>query len=140
MDGTIAPDANHRQSQRKHILAVSHNPEFLDVVRVLLQGETYNVTTTNYVPRTWAQIAALQPSLLLIGLNPVHPQDGLELLEHLHHEGVTHTIPIVVTSTDHHLLQRIEREKDYFGGDRFMVIALDIDELLEAIRTLIGPA
>ncbi|HEX2348902.1 MAG TPA: hypothetical protein VHI51_10765, partial [Ktedonobacterales bacterium] len=53
-----------RQGQRQHIFAVNHDPEFLDVMRMLLQDERYNVTTTNYVPRTWEQIAALQPSLL----------------------------------------------------------------------------
>lgn len=75
-----------RQGERKHIFAVNHDPEFLDVVRVLLQDESYNVTTTNYVPRTWDQIAALQPSLLLIDISP-RSQAGWELLEQLHVGG-----------------------------------------------------
>jgi CheY-like chemotaxis protein len=140
MDDKHVSDANTLQSQRQHIFAVNHDPEFLDVVRVLLQGETYNVTTTNYVPRTWDQIAALQPSLLLIDLHPVQPQDGLDLLEHLRREGIIHTIPIIVTSTDHRLLERIEQDKDRYGGDRFVVKPLDIEELLKAIDILIGSA
>lgn len=52
MDNTNVSDARRHQNQLQHIFAVNHDPEFLDIVRVLLQGEMYNVTTTNYVPRT----------------------------------------------------------------------------------------
>lgn len=138
-------DASHSktarpQNQRQHIFAVNHDPEFLDVVCVLLQGETYNVTTTNYVPRTWNQIAALRPSLLLIDLSPAQTQDGLDLLEQLHREGVTYLIPIIVTSTDQRILDRVKQEKDRYGGDEFVVKPLDISDLLQTIDTLIGPA
>lgn len=61
-------DLEARQAERWHVFAVNHDPEFMDVVRVLRQEERYNVTTTNYLPRTCQQIAALQPSLLLIDL------------------------------------------------------------------------
>jgi DNA-binding response OmpR family regulator len=108
-------------------------------VRVLLQDEHYNVTTTNYVPRTWDQIAALQPSLLLIDLSP-RSQAGFELLEQLHAEGVTLRIPIIVTSTLPSILKRVEAKHDRYGGDKLVTKPLDLDALLEAIRTLIGPA
>lgn len=133
------PDEEHRQQQRQHIFAVNHDPEFLDFVRMLLQDETYNVTTTNYVPRTWDQIAALQPSLLLIDLSPVSAA-AMELLEHLHQEGVTNRIPIVVTSTVPRILEQVEREPDRFGGARLVAKPFDVDVLLAAIRDLIGPA
>lgn len=128
-----------RQGQRQHIFAVNHDPEFLDVVRVLLQDERYNVTTTNYVPRTWHQIAALQPALLLIDLSP-HSEAAFDLLAHLHAEGVTSRIPIVVTSTQPSLLERVQQEHDRYGGDKLITKPLDIDALLGAIRDLIGPA
>lgn len=134
-------DENHeaRQGERQHIFAVNHDPEFLDVVRVLLQDEHYNVTTTNYVPRTWNQIAALQPNLLLIDLSP-RSQAGWALLEQLHAEGVTNRIPTVVTSTDRGLLERVQSERDRYGGDSVIAKPLDISALMGAIRALIGPA
>jgi DNA-binding NtrC family response regulator len=67
---------------RKDIFFVNGSPDFLDVLRVLLQGEDYNVTTTNFVPRTFEQIAALRPGLLLVDL-VVHRQAGWDLLEQL---------------------------------------------------------
>ena len=53
---------------------------------------------------------------------------------------MTARIPILVTSTDPHTLQRMEQDYDRYGGDKLVVKPLDIDVLLEAIRTLIGPA
>jgi len=135
----IHEDREARQGERQHVFAVNHDPEFLDILRVLLQDERYNVTTTNYVPRTWEQIAALQPNLLLIDLSPRSPA-GWELLEHLHTEGVTARIPIILTSTDTRVLDRVKEERDRYGGDKVVAKPLDIDALLEAIRDLIGPA
>lgn len=132
-------DDEAHQGARQHIFAVNHEPEFLDVLRVLLQDEHYNVTTTNYVPSTWKQIAALQPSLLLIDLAPQY-QAPRDLLEHLHAEGVTSRIPIVVTSTQPSLLERVQGEHDRYGGDRLVAKPLDLDTLMDAIRSLIGPA
>ncbi len=129
-----------RQNPRKHVFAVDQDPDFLDVARVLLQDETYHVTTTNYVPRTWNQIAAMQPSLLLIDLSPVRPDAALELLEHLHREGITNTIPVIITSTDPRLLERIKQDTARLGGDGFVVKPLDIDVLLKTIHELIGGA
>lgn len=132
-------DDEARQGDRKHIFAVNHDPVFLDLVRELLQDETYNVTTTNYVPRTWDQIAALQPSLLLIDLSP-YSRAGWDLLEHLHVEGITSRIPIIVTSTDPSSLAQVRRDRDRFGGDKVVAKPFQIHALLNAIRALVGPA
>src|SRR5215208_6732833 len=119
--------------ERKHIFAVNSAPEFLDFVRELLQDEQFNVTTTNYVPRTYDQIAALQPDLLVIDL-VVGIQAGWDLLERVQVEVLTRGIPVVVTSTDPGLLARAEAERKRFGGDRYIVKPLDLDTLLDAVR------
>ena len=103
--GARSPE--HRQMGRKHIFAINDSPAFLDVVRQLLQDEDCNVTTTNYVPRTYEQIAALAPDLLLLDL-AIGQRAGWGLLEHLHAEAATRAIPVLVTSTDPHLLAEAE--------------------------------
>src|SRR6478735_10607371 len=95
------------QMDRQHIFAVNGSPDFLDVVRELFQEEDYNVTTTNYVPRTFAQIMALDPSLLIIDL-VVGQQAGWDLLEELGNEAATRGIPIVVLSTNPQMLARAQ--------------------------------
>jgi hypothetical protein len=55
------PMEDRSQEQRKHIFAINGAPEFLNIVRDLFQDEGYNVTTTNFVPNSFEQIAALAP-------------------------------------------------------------------------------
>ena len=82
METIAAADAESRRMDRKHVFVVNGEPDFLDIMRDLLQGERYNVTTTNFVPRTFDQIAALRPDLLIVDL-AVDDRAGWELLERL---------------------------------------------------------
>lgn len=60
--------ATPEQMKRKHVYVVNGSPEFLDIVRQLLQAENYNVTTTNFVPLSFHAIEATQPELLIVDL------------------------------------------------------------------------
>ena len=133
------PEAEREQMARKHIFAVNGSPEFLDVLRQLLQEEHYIVTTTNFVPRTFEQIEAVSPDLLIVDIT-VGQQAGWDLLERLHAQAFTEGIPVIVTSTEPKLLEKAQAESARFGGRRFLAKPLDIDELLESIQLLIGPA
>jgi DNA-binding response OmpR family regulator len=139
MDTILSADEDARQGERKHVFMVNHDPKFLDLVRELLQDASYNVTTTNYVPRTWDQIAALQPDLLVIDLSRLSGA-GWDLLEQLHAQGVTQRIPVIVTSTDPGLLARVELERDRYGGDKLVTKPFHVEALLDAIQALIGTA
>lgn len=132
-------DGERAQMARKHIFAVNGSPEFLDVLRQLLQEERYNVTTTNFVPRTFEQIEALAPDLLIVDI-AVGLEAGWDLLERLHERAFTKGIPVVITSTDPRLLDRARAESARFGGQTFLAKPLDIEGLLEAIQSLIGSA
>jgi DNA-binding response OmpR family regulator len=133
------PGGERRQMGRKHVFAVNGSPAFLDVVRELLQDEAYNVTTTNYVPRTFEQIAGLEPDLLVLDL-AAGRQAGWSLLARLHAAAATRAIPVLVTSTDPHLLAQAEAAEAGLGGDRFLVKPFDLEVLLAAVRELIGGA
>lgn len=128
-----------RQMGRQHIFVVNGSPDLLDVIRQLLQDESYNVTTTNFVPETFDQVAALAPALLIIDL-ALHAHAGWELLEQSHADALTHGIPVVVISTELELLERARREKARYGGQRFIGKPFDIDVLLAAVEELIGSA
>ena len=56
------------QEERKHIFAINGSPDFLNVIRDLFQEEGYNVTTTNFVPNSFEQIAALDPDALIVDI------------------------------------------------------------------------
>lgn len=140
---TTATDAMTRAEQdqraRKHVFCVNGASEFLDLLREIMQEEHYNVTTTNFVPRTHEQITALQPDVVIVDL-VVGIRSGWDLLEQLQQVAATHNIPVIVTSTDLRLLDQVEREPSRYGGNRFIVKPFDIDDLLTLVGELIGPA
>lgn len=128
-----------QQMARKHVFAVNGAPEFLNLVRELLQDETYNVTTTNYVPETFALIAAAAPDLLVVDL-VVGRRADWDLLERLHAEAATRGLPVIVTSTDRELLDRAQADVARYGEHQVIVKPFDLEVLLEAIRQHIGRA
>jgi CheY-like chemotaxis protein len=136
--GNDDPQAE-QQMQRKHIVVVNGSPEYLDLVRELLQDEHYNVTTTNFVPQTFDMINTLNPDLIITDLI-VHQQAGWDLLERLREQSLERRIPLIVTSTDHRLLAQARAEHERFGGDRFIVKPMNVDEILESVASLIGEA
>jgi CheY-like chemotaxis protein len=131
--------SEQNQMRRRHVFAVNGHSEFLDAVRALLEEERYNVTTTNFVPRTFDQIAALDPDLLIVDL-AVGLQAGWELLERLTLEAQTHDIPVIVVSTNPKYLRDVKADHARFGGQRFIAKPFDVDELLKAVDELIGSA
>ncbi len=136
-----SPSGNGEQSQveRRHIFAVNNSPDLLEIYRMLFETHDYNITTTNFVPQTFDQIAAARPSILLVDL--AHgEQAGWELLERLRGEAQTRAIPVVVLSTSKVSLARVEADPARYGGDCLLAKPFDIDELLAAVRDLTGPA
>ena len=132
-------DTERRQMERQHVFVINTAPEVLDLIRELLQDERYNVTTTNFVPQTFDQIAALHPSLLIIDL-AVGERAGWDLLDELRGDAQTNGIPVIVVSTNQRLLDRAREEQVRSGSRHFVVKPFDIAELLEATESLIGPA
>jgi len=131
--------AEWEQLERKHIVAISSDPVFLDLLRTLLQEERYNVTTTNHVPRTFNQIVALRPDLIVVNLTP-RGFSGWDLLERLHGEVLTQHLPIIVTSTNPALLDHARHHRELYGPARSVAMPFDLDTLLGTIHALIGTA
>ncbi len=127
------------QQRRNHIVMVDSSQVFLDVISEVLKDERYGVTTSNYVPEIFTQIALLTPDLIIVDLT-ITEKAGWELLEKLELETLTRSIPVIVTSTDQSLLDRAQANKERYGFDNYLVKPFDLDVLLAAIEELIGSA
>lgn len=128
-----------RQMRRQHIFIVNGSPPILDLLRELFQGERYNVTTTNFIPETFAQIAHARPDLLMVDL-VVGEQAGWDLLDQLHAEATTQDLPVIVFSTNPALLVRAQQLAVGESTRRFLAKPFDLDVLLGLVEQLIGPA
>jgi twitching motility two-component system response regulator PilH len=127
------------QEGRKHIFVINGAPEFLNLMRDIFQDARYNVTTTNFVPNSFDQIAALRPDALVVDI-VVGQQAGWELLERLH-EGVSTTgIPVLVVSTSSRLLDEAREQAARFGTHHYLVKPFNLDELMACIQEMIGAA
>ena len=127
------------QEQRKHIFAINGSPDFLNVIRDLFQEEDYNVTTTNFVPNSFEQIAALNPDALIVDI-AVGQRAGWELLEQLNADAATTGIPVLVVSTDPRLLEKAQEHAARYGANRCLVKPFSLDEILGHIRDMVGGA
>jgi DNA-binding response OmpR family regulator len=123
----------------KHIFAINGSVEFLNIVRELFQEEAYNVTTTNFVPNSFAQIQALQPDALIVDI-AVGQSAGWELLEQLNESAATTGIPVLVLSTSPRLLAQARELPARYGTHRYLDKPFDVDALLATIREMIGRA
>lgn len=127
------------QLRRKHIFMVDSSRVFTEIIAELLSYERYGVTASDYVPEIFTQIAVLNPDLIIVDL-VITEKAGWELLEKLELEALTQNIPVIVTSTNHLLLERALADKERYGFDNYLVKPFDLDVLLAAIEELIGTA
>jgi len=125
--------------EAQHIFVVNNTPAILDLVRELLEQERYRITTTNFLPRTFDAISALQPSLLIIDLS-IGEQVGWQLLATLRQEAATRGIPVIVLSTTPRFLEEAEANRAVWGGDRFLSLPFELNDLVQQISELIGDA
>lgn len=122
--------------KRKHIFCVNGDPAFLDLLRELFEDERYNVTTTNFVPRTFAQVEALHPDLIIVDL-VLGEQAGFDLLEQLTIHATTNDIPVIAVSTMDHLLEHARSNSVKYGPNLFQAKPLDVEELLHTVSKVL---
>ncbi len=128
---------DRQRTPRKHIFAANGSPDFLLILRELLEDEGYAVTTSDFEPNVFTRIVMRQPDALVVDV-AVGEEAGWDLLRRLHAEPATTGIPVLVTSTSPALLDRA-REEVWYRTDRSLLTKpMDLGELLATVRRLIG--
>ncbi len=132
LDTTPLGTPERAQRARPHIFVVDGVPAFLNLMRELLQDEDYNVTTTNFVPATFAQIAAARPDVLIVDL-AMGQWAGWDLLEALHSAAATAGIPVIVVSTEADYLDHARALAARYGALVLLGKPFALEELLALI-------
>lgn len=125
------------QMASRHIFVVNGEPEFLNLMRELLQDADYNVTTTNFVPATFDHVAALRPDVLIVDL-AVGRRAGWELLEALHADAATARIPVIIVSTSPATLARAEALAARYGAAGLLAKPFDLEDMLALVRVALA--
>jgi CheY-like chemotaxis protein len=124
---------------RGHLLAVNSDPAFLDAVRVLLQSNRYNVTSTNLVPQTFAMVQVAGADALVVDLATDEPALW-ELVGQLIADEATRSLPVVFTATETKMLDAAESRPWPAGGRFHLLKPFEPGLLSDVIHALIGPA
>jgi CheY-like chemotaxis protein len=108
-------------------------------VRELLLLERYDVTASTYAPESFEVIDLLAPDLVVLDL-AWGERAGWDLLEALAGHVSTAGIPVLVTSTNHHLLERAAADPARYGTHRDLIKPFDVEVLLALVQELAGVA
>ena len=127
---------DRQRATRKHVFAVNSSPDFLLIIRELLEDEGYAVTTSDFEPNVFTRIVMRQPDALVIDVAGGESA-GWDLLRRLHTEAATTDIPALVTSTTPELLEQAREQAAWYGTNRtFLTKPMDLDDLLGTIREM----
>ncbi len=128
------------QQQRKHIFCINESGILLGQLRELLQAELFNVTATNFVPQTFAQLQAANVDLLIIAVETMHESAWL-LLAEIEANRETQHIPTIILAADPAALDKTnEIVSGYHGPFEVLSDPRDTNRLLAAVHALIGSA
>jgi CheY-like chemotaxis protein len=129
---------DRQRTPRQHVFAVNSSPDFLLIIRELLEDEGYAVTTSDFEPNVFTRIVMRQPDVLVIDV-AVGESAPWDLLRRLHTEAATTDIPALVTATTPELLEQAREQAAWYGTNRtFLTKPMDLDELLGTIREMTG--
>lgn len=134
-----ADAALDQQMARRHVFLVNSDPAFLDVVRVLLQRERYNVTSTNLVAQTYAMLHASGAQVIVIDL--AAGEDAVWVfIQQLREDAATRALPVVMTATDLRLLDAAQQRTWPTSGRFHLLRPFDPELLADIVHALVGPA
>jgi CheY-like chemotaxis protein len=124
------------------VTVVNDNPEFLDLVRDILEDDRYETTTIDGDrPDAIAAIRASRPDLLMIDLRL--GSDGLHgwnIAQQVRAEPAFDGLPVLVCSADVQALNALEGDLEGDSHVGQLVKPFSIDELTAAVDALLAEA
>ena len=121
------------------VVCVSAVAGFLSVTRQLLETGRYGVTTMIGLSVSAAEVACLQPAVVILDLGTDAPH-MLELMQRLGGDAIANAPRIVVTGRDRRRLEEMIANLDDVGREKVVVAPFDrgLRELVAAVDSLTG--
>jgi CheY-like chemotaxis protein len=122
------------------ITVVNDNPEFLELVREILEGDRYETTTIDGdQPEALEAVRASRPDVLMIDLRMGSDElHGWALGQQVRADAELGGVPILVCSADVRALNALEEQLEHAHNVATLVKPFPIDALTEAIDNLLA--
>src|SRR5579875_45577 len=119
---------------KKRILVINDTQELLELFRILLEKEGYEVILSGVPTQKVAEIEQLHPDLVLLDILFRQERIGWQILEMLRTNRATASIPIIICSV---AIKDVEEQEGYLNSQGIRVVykPFDVDVLLSAIKS-----
>lgn len=118
------------------ILVIEDEPDILELYRLLLESEGYEVHTSEHAYNGVTEVENLQPHLIILDLMIGLKQEGWRFLELLQQHPSTAPIPLILcTAAEHELKGKID-ELTTTSID-IVFKPFDVEDLLQVVRKLL---
>lgn len=119
------------------ILVINDTQELLEMFRVLLEGEGYEVVLSGMPILKVGEVEAIQPDLIVLDILFGDRKTGWQVLQMLKMQRSTAHIPVIVCTA---ALREVQEQEGYLISQNVRVIykPFDIDALLTLINQALG--
>jgi len=118
------------------ILVVNDTQEILELFRMLLEGEGYEVVLSGFPIQQMSDIEQIHPDLIILDLVFGDQKSGWQMLQMLKMKRSTASIPVIVCTA---ALSMVREQEGYLVSQGVHVVfkPFDIDHLLTNIKQLV---
>jgi DNA-binding response OmpR family regulator len=114
----------------KRVLVIDDDEDILDIIRIILEDEGYQVTTLNNGTKVSENITASRPDLILLDVM-LGGMDGREICKDLKSNALFNLIPIIMISASHNLQEQVLQPR---FANAFIPKPFDIDNLVNVVN------
>jgi CheY-like chemotaxis protein len=127
-------------SSAKTVLLVDDDADFVEMNRVLLEENGYDVRVAFSGRQCLAEVAARRPDLIILDMVMENPSDGFDVSRELRNSEYTKNIPLVmITSVNDTIPFRIEPDRTWLPVDALLEKPVDPQLLLAVVDKALKP-
>ena len=127
---------------RKKILIVDDDPNFLEICSAILEESDYQVDTASSSQEGLEKLVSERPDLLLLDIMMTTMDEGLNFATSMKQSEHLSKIPIMIVSAqpdaEKGYQRSVDKEMDWISADMFMEKPVNPQDLLHNVRLLIG--
>ena len=120
------------------IMVINDTQEILELFRLILEPEGYEVALYSYAIRDMAEVERVKPDLIIVDFFFGAERQGWQMVQKLKMNRSTATIPIVICTAADQAVRDIE---GYLQAKNIALVPkpFDIDDLLIAVKQALAP-